>query len=85
MLVVFTIAVAACEAGVALALVLMLFHERGTLDVTVWQELREDGQPAFIDRKIPEPQPDDQVWPELTPAGVEPEVDEDEFLHRSRV
>ncbi len=85
MLVLFTIAVAACEAAIALALVLMLFHERGTLDITVWQDLREPGQPAFVDRKIPEPPAEVPAWPELTPAGVRPQVDDEEFLHRSRV
>ena len=85
MLVVFTIAVAACEAGIALALVLMLFQQRGTLDIAVWQELREDTQPAFVDREIPEQEDESRAWPELTPAGVRPEVGEEEFHHRSRI
>ena len=33
----------------------------------------------------PEARDEQQEWPELTPAGVKPDVDEDEFLHRSRV
>lgn len=85
MMVVFTIAVAACEAGIALALVLMLFHHRGSLDIAVWHELREDTQPAFVDREVPEEEAESPAWPELTPAGVRPEVDTDEFSHRSRV
>jgi NADH-quinone oxidoreductase subunit K len=85
MMVIFTIAVAACEAGIALALVLMLFQRSGNLDLTIWQDLREDGQPAFVDREVPEEHVEDRTWPILTPAGVEPEVDEDELLHRSRV
>jgi len=46
-LVVFIVAVAACEAAVALALVLMLFRASGKLDVAVWQQLREADQPPF--------------------------------------
>ena len=37
MLVIFILTVAACEAAIALALVLMLFHRSGTLDIAVWQ------------------------------------------------
>src|SRR4051812_6472716 len=32
--------VAASEAAIALALILVLFHRRASLDVTVWQDLR---------------------------------------------
>ncbi len=84
-LVVFMIAVAACEAAIALALVLMLFHQRGSLDITIWQDMREDDQPPFVDHEIPEDIDQDPVWPRLTPAGVEPDVDEDELLYRPRV
>src|SRR3982751_4649452 len=35
--------VAASEAAVALALVLVLFKRRTSLDVTLWQEIREPG------------------------------------------
>jgi NADH-quinone oxidoreductase subunit K len=85
MLVIFIIAVAAAEAGIALALILMVFHKSGTLDMAFWQDLREGGQPAFIDHRIPEEPAEDRLWPTLTPSGVEPEVDEDEQLHRSKV
>jgi len=84
-LVVFIIAVAACEAGLALALVLMLAKQTGRLDAASWHDLREDNQPAFVDRSIPEEAEEEKVWPRLTPAGVEPEVDEEERLHRSHV
>ena len=36
----FIITVAACEAGLALAFILMLYRRKKTLDVSVWQELR---------------------------------------------
>src|ERR1700761_1301808 len=41
--------VAACEASVALALILILFKRRSSLDVSLWQEIREPGQPATYD------------------------------------
>jgi len=85
MLVIFIIAVAAAEASLALALVLMLFHKSGTLDMAFWQDMREGGQPAFVDHHVPETRVEDRVWPTLTPAGIEPEVDQDEQLHRSRI
>jgi len=45
-LVIFIITVAACEAAVAMALVLALFRSRPTLDPTVWHELGDPGVPA---------------------------------------
>lgn len=82
MMVLFIIAVAAAEAGIGLALILMLFQRSGTLDLAFWQDLREDDQPAFVDRQLLD-EPEDRAWPSLTPAGVEPE--EEEELYRSRV
>ena len=54
MLVLFIIAVAACEAAIALAMILMLFQRRGSLDIAVWQELREANVPAYVDHGVPE-------------------------------
>jgi NADH-quinone oxidoreductase subunit K len=85
MLVLFIIAVAAAEAGIALALILMLFHQSGSLDMAFWQDLREDDQPAFVDHKPTEDDDRDHIWPTLTPAGIEPEVDPDEQMHRSKI
>ena len=53
MLVIFIIAVAACEAAIALALVLMLFERKGHLDIAMWQELRESNQPPFEEEPLP--------------------------------
>ena len=39
----FVVTVAACEAAVALALVVALFRTHPTLDPTVWHDLREPG------------------------------------------
>jgi len=85
MLVIFIITVAACEAGIAMALILMLAQRAGSLDTAAWQDLREEGQPAFLDRQVPEERTEDRLWPRLTPAGLEPRRDPDEELHRQRV
>jgi NADH-quinone oxidoreductase subunit K len=85
MLVIFIITVAACEAGIAMALILMLAQRAGKLDSAVWQDLREEGQPAYVDRRVPEERADDHIWPTLTPSGREPVPDLDEASHRSKV
>jgi NADH-quinone oxidoreductase subunit K len=86
MLVIFMVAVAACEAAIALALVLMLFAQTEQLDVAAWQSLREDDQPPYIDEEIPEPrsEPPPQ-WPHLPPAGVSPQVSPEETDYRQHV
>ena len=63
MLVLFIIAVAACEAAIALALVLTLFARRGDLDIADWQLLREANQPAFREEPLPPPPPAEAVAP----------------------
>jgi NADH-quinone oxidoreductase subunit K len=85
MLVVFMITVAACEAGIALALIVMLAQRSGKLDSAAWQDLREEGQPPFVDRKVPEERTEDHVWPHLTVAGLQPQTDPETELHRPRI
>jgi NADH-quinone oxidoreductase subunit K len=85
LMVIFIITVAACEAGIAMAMILMLAQRAGKLDSTAWQDLRETGQPAFVDREVPEDRLEDRVWPTLTPSGHEPAKDIEELTHRSRV
>ena len=85
MLVIFVITVAACEAGMAMALILMLARRTGQLDAAAWQDLREEGQPAFVDRQVPEEKTEDRVCPHLTPAGIEPSIDPDSLIHRPRI
>lgn len=71
--VLFMLTVAACEAAIALALVLMLYKTRRTLDISVWQDLREPGlEPTVDDEPLPPPPPEAPM-PRLTPAGVEPQ------------
>jgi NADH-quinone oxidoreductase subunit K len=54
MLVLFIIAVAAAQAGIALALIVMLYQRSGSLDAAFWQDLREEGQPPILDRTVPD-------------------------------
>jgi NADH-quinone oxidoreductase subunit K len=85
MLVLFMITIAACEAGIAMALILMLARRTGKLDTADWQDLREEGQPAFVDRAVPEENDEDRVWPRLTLAGIQPASDTAAESHRPRV
>ena len=85
MLVIFIITIAACEAGIAMVLILMLARRSGRLDSAAWQDLREEGVPAFVDRQVPEERTEDQIWPHLTPAGIEPPHDPDTIIQRPRV
>ncbi|MFM7846623.1 MAG: NADH-quinone oxidoreductase subunit NuoK [Planctomycetota bacterium] len=85
MLVIFIITVAACEAAIALALVLMLFHGSGKLDIAFWQQVREAGQPAFVDHEVPDEHDAERAWPRLTPAGLSPQIDPEEQQHRGRL
>lgn len=73
----FIVTVAACEAGLALALFLTLYRRGKTLDSGAWQSIREAKLPASVDvdplrqtREIPDPV--------LTPAGRRPARTEDE-------
>ena len=86
MLVIFIIAVAACEAAIALALILMLFQRRGSLDVALWHELREANQPPYVEPELPpEPAEEGPAWPKLTPAGRDPKLPREKTDYRSHV
>jgi NADH-quinone oxidoreductase subunit K len=69
----FIITVAACEAGIALALILMLYRNRHSLDVSLWQDLREAGQEPTLDEEPLPPLPPEPTLPRLTPAGRPPQ------------
>jgi NADH-quinone oxidoreductase subunit K len=85
MLVIFILTVAACEAAIALAIVLTLFHKSGSLDIAIWQQLREENQPPYVEHQPPDRRSDEPRWPKLTPSGVEPQHDLDEVLHRTHM
>lgn len=68
----FILTVAACEAAIALAMIVMLFKSKGSLDVSVWQDLREPEQDPIVDDEPLPPSPKPEAMPRLTPAGPEP-------------
>ncbi len=79
--------VAACEASIALALILILYNRRSSLDVTLWQDIREPGQPVALDDLVAEAEPVDEIngpetYPHLIPAGIEPEHPRDAWTVR---
>jgi NADH-quinone oxidoreductase subunit K len=70
--VLFVVAVAACEAGVALALFVTLYRRDRSLDSSDWQNLRELGVPPAVDAEpLPAPDPGPPS-PTLIPAGRKP-------------
>jgi len=73
----FIVTVAACEAAIALALILVLYRSSGSLDVSLWQELREPEQDATLDEDPLPPSPPEEPLPRLTPAGREPRQPEE--------
>ena len=70
--------VAASEASIALALIVVLYNRRSSLDVTLWQDIREPNVPAtpasdIVEEAEPiEAIPGPESYPHLTPAGIEP-------------
>lgn len=72
----FLILVAACEAALGLALILVLYRANNSLDVSAWQELREPGQEPTVDEE-PLPEVVVEEMPRLTPAGREPKRKEE--------
>ncbi|HKB06464.1 MAG TPA: NADH-quinone oxidoreductase subunit NuoK [Gemmataceae bacterium] len=76
----FVIAVAACEAGIALALFLMLYRRKRSLDVSLWQSLREPGVDETTDPEPLPPGPKEEPLPRLPPAGVEPVREERQYV-----
>ena len=77
----FIVTVAACEAAIALALILMLYRRRKSLDVSLWQELREPDLPPVVDEAPLPPPPALEPLPHLPTAGPEPGHPERETSH----
>lgn len=84
-LVLFLIAVAACEAAVGLSLILALFHRNGKLDVALWRQLREASVPPPVETPLPDEPEEKIAWPALPPAGVAPEISKQLTEYRRRV
>src|SRR5580765_478407 len=60
---IFSLALAAAEAGIALALFVVLFRRGSTLDVSIWQDLREADQPRVADEPDSNDPPAEPSWP----------------------
>ncbi len=75
---IFILTVAACEAGLALSLILALYQKSKTLDIDFWTDLREAdlSSPRVAEeaeqRRFVEPLPAE--YPRLTPAGRVPDL-----------
>jgi NADH-quinone oxidoreductase subunit K len=82
--------VAACESSIALALIVILFNRRSSLDVTLWQEIREASVKAEAAEEIVqeaeslEPIAGPESYPHLSPAGVEPAHPVQPWIERRR-
>lgn len=79
----FVITVAACEAGLAMALFLVLYKRGKTLDSGDWQQVREAGVPAVTDA-VPLPAPVVEEEPTLPVPGLRPEPAAAPFPESSR-
>jgi NADH-quinone oxidoreductase subunit K len=69
----FIITVAACEAGLALALFLTVYRRGKSLDSDDWQSVREAGVPPMVDAEPLPPPEQEPAYPTLPPAGAKPE------------
>lgn len=70
---IFVLTVAACEAGLALALILALFQTTRSLDIDLWSSLREpDLPPPPVEQGSLTPDLSEEKYPRLTPAGRAP-------------
>jgi NADH-quinone oxidoreductase subunit K len=65
------LAVAACEAALALALVTTLFRRKATLDVRVWSRLNDLLAPPEVEQAEAVIEVETE-FPTLTPAGLDP-------------
>src|SRR5262249_34116794 len=82
--------IAACEASIAMALIVVLFSRRSSLDVTLWQDIREVSVKSEPEQEIVqgaeplEAVPGPESYPHLVPAGVEPEHPVKPWIERRR-
>ncbi len=59
----------------------MLYKRKGSLDVSLWQELREPGwEPAEDEEPLPD-EPREAPMPQLSPAGKQPATRAEEKSH----
>jgi NADH-quinone oxidoreductase subunit K len=67
------VTVAACEAGLAMALILALYRRTKSLDVSIWQDVREEGVPAMTDSAPLPDAPTAEPDPRLPVVGARPD------------
>jgi NADH-quinone oxidoreductase subunit K len=58
----------------------MLYRRKRSLDVSLWQALREPGLEATTDPDPLPPVPTEEPLPRLPPAGAEPAREEREYV-----
>ena len=80
----FAVTVAACEAGLAMALFLVLYRRGKTLDSGAWQEVREPGVTAAADDTPLPAAPPEEPAPTLPVAGLRPPPEDSPFPEPSR-
>lgn len=74
---IFVLTIAACEAGLALSLILTLYQRRKSLDVFLWGNLGEEDMPVLSGPSVPpqtKPVDPNADLPHLTPAGRAPAI-----------
>jgi NADH-quinone oxidoreductase subunit K len=74
----FILTVAACESALAMALILMVYRSKKSLDALVWQDLREPNLEPTEDLDAIEIPTPEKALPHLTTAGIEPARREEE-------
>lgn len=70
-LVIMVLVVAACEAALALALIVSLYRRKATLDVNLWDGLNEVPVAPEVEPRI-DSSSDRPQFPTLTPSGLDP-------------
>lgn len=71
---IFILAVAACEAAIALSLIVALHRDKPTLDVGQWRELGETAPDLPGDPLSEAVDGQPLTFPKLTPAGLDPMI-----------
>ncbi|MDZ4848030.1 MAG: NADH-quinone oxidoreductase subunit NuoK [Pirellulaceae bacterium] len=72
-LAIMVLTVAACEAAIALAMVVSLYRRKATLDINVWSDVNETPSPPVSEPRIVIVE-ETIEYPTLTPAGLDPSV-----------
>ena len=81
---VFVLTVAACEAGLSLAIILSLYQRSRSLDIELWSSLKEPDVAAGRSVDAAMEEEPELEFPMLTGAGSMPTIDEDAPLEPQR-